>query len=136
MNKGKTKSRMYPIRCIAYLSTEAEEKYVVACEDRQLKYIREYAKAHNIEIARIKRRNILGQYGVNCHFIQMVEDVRRGFVEGIVITNMKYLAADEADACRKIIKMMEAGGVIYSVDDGELFFSFKEVPHGKKKKSH
>lgn len=42
-------------------------------EKKQLRYIREYAKAHNIEIVKIYRRGILGQYEVNRHFNALLE---------------------------------------------------------------
>lgn len=46
------------LRCFVYLSTQAEERTVEEKEKKQLRYIREYAKAHNIEIVKIYRRCI------------------------------------------------------------------------------
>lgn len=74
----------------------------------------------------------MGQMVVNKHFDEMVEMIRQGFADGILIANMQFLAIDEEDACRKIGKISKAGGAIYSVDDGKLSFVFKEVPGGKR----
>lgn len=43
--------------CIAYLSVDADLNVVDRLEDKQLKYIKEYAKAHNIKIVGIMRRH-------------------------------------------------------------------------------
>lgn len=43
--------------CIAYLSVEADLNVVDRLEDKQLKYIKEYAKAHNIKVVGVMRRH-------------------------------------------------------------------------------
>ena len=47
--EGKTMAKRIEPRyeCIAYLSVEADLNVVDRLEDKQLKYIKEYAKAHN-----------------------------------------------------------------------------------------
>ncbi|MBR4982933.1 MAG: helix-turn-helix transcriptional regulator [Lachnospiraceae bacterium] len=42
------------------------------------------------------------------------------------------ISKDIDDACRKIAKVSNVGGAIYSVDDGRLTFRFKEVCRGNK----
>jgi len=121
-----------PIKCIVYLSTEGDIDHVMQREQRQLQYISQYANGNHIEICKVQRRNIMGQMVVNKHFDAMVEMIRQGFADGILIANMRFLAVDEEDACRKIGKVSKAGGAIYSVDDGKLSFVFKEVPGGKR----
>lgn len=41
------------IRCIVYLATFADEDTVDRKEQKQLKYIREYAAAHHLELSLI-----------------------------------------------------------------------------------
>ena len=57
-----------PLRAVVYLSAKGNEITIEQKEKNQLKYIREYAKAHNIKIVKIMHRSILGNYVVNTHF--------------------------------------------------------------------
>ena len=57
-------------------------------------------------------------------------DIR--FADGILIANIQFISKDIDDACRKIAKVSNVGGAIYSVDDGRLTFRFKEVCRGNK----
>ena len=54
------------------------------------------------------------------------------YAKGILIANMQFVSKDIDDACRKIAKVSNVGGAIYSVDDGRLAFRFKEVCRGNK----
>lgn len=128
----KRNKEVQTVKCIVYLSTEGDVNHVAQRERRQLQYISQYAKGNHIEICKVLHRNIMGQMVVNKHFDEMVEMIRQGFADGILIANMQFLAIDEEDACRKIGKISKAGGAIYSVDDGKLSFVFKEVPGGKR----
>ena len=128
----KRNKKEQPIKCIVYLSTEGDIGHVMQREERQLQYISQYANGNHIEICKVQRRNIMGQMVVNKHFDDMVEMIRQGFADGILIANMRFLAVDEEDACKKIGKISKAGGAIYSVDDGKLSFAFKEVPSERK----
>lgn len=51
------------IRCIVYLATVADENTVDRKEQKQLRYIREYAKAHQLQIVKVFHRSILGSGG-------------------------------------------------------------------------
>lgn len=101
-------------------------------EQRQMNYISDYAKGNNIEIVKVMQRNVLGQLDVNRHFDRLVQMISEGFVDGILIANMQFISKDIDDACRKIVKVSNVGGAIYSVDDGRLTFRFKEVCRGNK----
>ena len=98
----------------------------------RMNYISDYAKGNNIEIVKVMRRNVLGQLDVNKHFDRLVQMVSEGFADGILIANMQFVSKDIDDACRKIAKVSNVGGAIYSVDDGRLAFRFKEVCRGNK----
>ena len=130
MSKKKTMNQ--PVRCIVYLSTVRDLQYVNQREQRQLNYISDYAKGNNIEIVKVMRRNVLGQLDVNRYFDQLVQMIREGFADGILIANMQFVPKDVDDVCRKIAKVSNMGGAIYSVDDGRLVFRFKEVCRGNK----
>lgn len=101
-------------------------------EQRQMRYISEYANGNNIEVVKVMRRNVLGQLDVNKHFDRMVQMISEGFADGILIANMQFISKDIDDACGKIAKVSNGGGAIYSVDDGRLDFQFKGVPYGCK----
>ena len=120
------------VRCIVYISTVGDMQHVNQREQRQMRYISEYANGNNIEVVKVMRRNVLGQLDVNKHFDRMVQMVSEGFADGILIANMQFISKDIDDACRNIAKVSNVGGAIYSVDDGRLDFQFKGVPYGCK----
>lgn len=76
--------------CIAYLSVDADLNVVDRLEDKQLKYIKEYAKSHNVKIVGIMRR----------HGFSM-NDVFRNFKQ-IAIVNRKETSSGR-DCCRNEI---------------------------------
>ena len=122
------------VRCIVYISTVGDIQHVSQREQRQMKYISEYANGNNIEVVKVMRRNVLGQLDVNKHFDRMVQMISEGFADGILIANMQFISKDIEDACRKIAKVSSVGAAIYSVDDGKLDFQFKGVPYACKSK--
>ena len=120
-----SKKRRKPLECFVYLSTQADERMVDEKERKQLRYIREYAKAHNIEIVKVYRKGMLGQYEVNRHFNALVSKVHRGEAEGILLANMGAVSKDEIDAYNKVGKVHAAGGEIVTVDEGFLDLKIK-----------
>ena len=130
MKKKNTKN--VSVKCIVYISTVGDIQHVNQREQRQMKYISEYAKGNNIEVVKVMHRNVLGQLDVNRHFERIVQMISEGFADGILIANMQFVSKDIDDACRKIAKVSNVGGAIYSVDDGRLAFRFKEVCRGNK----
>lgn len=108
------------ITCIAYLSTTAESKEVLQREKQQFKYIAEYARAHNVVIVKVMHKDQLGQEAINRHFDYMVNMIKKGQVDGIIVSNMLAIAVDEADAYYKVGKVKAAGGVMVTVDEGRL----------------
>lgn len=117
MKKRKKEKR---IVCVAYLSTESDFYTVEQQEKKQLKYIIGYAKVHNIEIKKVMHRNLLGQKDVDRHFAQMIAMIKKGYVNGIILSNMLAIAANIPDAYYKVGKVVDAGGHIVTVDEGRL----------------
>ena len=132
MKKKRTTEKK--VRCIVYISTVGDMQHVNQREQRQMRYIAEYANRNNIEIVKVMRRNVLAQLDVNKHFDQIMQMISEGFADGILIANMQFVSKDIEDACRKIAKVSNASGAIYSVDDGKLDFQFKEVSYVCKSK--
>ena len=120
------------VRCIVYISTVGDMQHVNQREQRQMRYISEYANGNNIEVVKVMRRNVLGQLDVNKHFERILQMISEGFADGILIANMQFISRDIDDAFRKIAKVSNVGGTIYSVDDGRLDFQFKGVHYGCK----
>ena len=115
------------IECIAYLSVEGDLERVDYLEDKQLKYIREYARAHNIDIVGIKRRHGFSYVDVYKHFCQMETLVSKGKVDGVILANMASVSHSVEDAYTKIGKINGAGGVLVTVDEGRLSLNILEV---------
>ena len=114
------------ITCMAYLSTDGDLYSAGKREAKQLRYIKEYANAHNIEIIKIMHRDILGQADVNKHFEVMVEMVRKGKAQGIILANMLAVSTSVPDAYFKVGKVRAAGGYMVTVDEGILGMVIKE----------
>ena len=106
--------------CIAYLSVEAELDKVDRLEDKQLKYIKEYAKAHNILIVGVMRRDGFSMNDVFRNFRQIEYLIGKKRVEGVIIAGMQYVSSDLKDAYYKIGMIKAAGGQFITVDEGNL----------------
>ncbi len=108
------------IECIAYLSTTGSLDSLESKERRQERYIREYAKANNIKIVGVVRRNGLSQRDVNRQFESILALIRKNQVKGLIIANMDAISIDTVDAYTKVGKIHSANGVIVTVDEGIL----------------
>lgn len=106
--------------CIAYLSVEAELDKVDRLEDKQLKYIKEYAKAHNILIVGVMRRHGFSMNDVFRNFRQIAHLIGKKRVEGVIVAGMQYVSSDLEDAYYKIGMIKTAGGQFVTVDEGNL----------------
>ena len=89
-------------------------------EDKQLKYIKEYAKAHNILIVGIVRRHGFSMNDVYRNFRQIALLISKKRVDGVIAAGMKYVSSDMEDAYCKIGMIKAAGGQFVTVDEGNL----------------
>ena len=80
--------------CIAYLSVEADLNVVDRLEDKQLKYIKEYAKAHNIKVVGVMRRHGFCMNDVFRNFKQIALLIGKKRVQGVIVAGMKYVSSD------------------------------------------
>ena len=108
------------IRFIGYLATVADEDTVDRKEQKQLRYIREYAKAHQLQIVKVFHRSILGQMDTNRHYQNIVKRIQSEEAEAILLANMGMISQSLPDAYGKVGQMLEAGGRVITVDEGEL----------------
>ena len=113
------------VEAIAYLSTTGPLWETEKRERNQERYIREYAKAHNVEIVGVMRRNGLGQGDCNQQFEKIAQLIRQKRVEGVIVANMMAVSLDIPDAYYKVGKIKAAGGVIITVDEGSLGMNIK-----------
>lgn len=67
-----------------------------------------------------ERRHGFSQGDVNRQWARIVNLIRKGKVQGVVVANMAVVAADMPDAFYKVGQVIDAGGIIVSVDDGRL----------------
>lgn len=113
------------VECIAYLSATGDLRLTEKKENTQERVIREYSKAHNIAIVGVVRRNGLGQADSNHFFEEIVNLIQNKRVEGVIVINMRAISMNEPDAYYKVGKVKEAGGKIFTVDEGELEMNIK-----------
>lgn len=125
--KKKHKKAEKPLRCYVYLSTNGDMRTAEIKEKKQLNYIRDYAKAHNIVITKIMHRSVLGQFEANKQFEIIVSSILKKEVDGLLITNMGAISTDVMDAYHKVAKVIFAGGQMITVDEGNLALNIKRL---------
>ena len=113
--KKQRMARQENIPCIVFLATD-EESFELAekKEDRQLRYINQYADAHGLIPMKIVRKSCFAPYVVNQMYSRCIDWMQQGKAEAILVANMEYLALDEEDAYRKVGQVRKAGFRIYS----------------------
>ena len=117
------RKKYHEIECIALVVARGSignVEHIKEIEVKQEEYIRRYAKAHGIRIVEVVHGSGLGQYEINKKFNQIVELIRRGRVQGIIMVNMRMIACDMVDAYCKVGKVRSAGGEMITVDEGRL----------------
>ena len=115
------------IECIEYLSVEAPLEKVTMLENKQSRYIREYVANKEYRIVGTMRRNGFSQRDVNRQWEDIVTKIRKKQLQGVVVANMAAISEDLPDAYKKVGQIVEAGGVIVTVDEGRLFINNLEV---------
>jgi len=123
----KKKVNCEPINCYVYLATDGDMRTAYSKENKQLNYIKEYAKAHNIVIKKLLRRSVLGQYEANKQFNMMIGSIINKTVDGILVVNGCAVAADIIDMYTKVGMVEAAGGRFITVDAGELTLGKKAM---------
>lgn len=115
------------IECIEYLSVQGPLEKVTMLENKQSRYIREYVANKEYRIVGTMRRNGFSQRDVNRHWEVIVTKIQKKQLHGVVVANMAAISEDLPDAYKKVGQIVEAGGVIVTVDEGRLFISNLEV---------
>ena len=119
------------IKCIAYLSTHGDLHETERSENRQLRYLTDYAKAHGIDICKVVRRNGMGQGIVNKQWEVIVQSIKKGEANGVLIANTERVSSSIPDAFYKVGQIHEVGGVVVSVDEGRLGMPIRRMEDGK-----
>lgn len=115
------------IECIEYLSVQGPLEKVTMLENKQSRYIREYVANKEYRIVGTMRRHGFSQRDVNRQWEVIVTKIRKKQLQGVVVANMAAISEDLPDAYKKVGQIVEAGGVIVTVDEGRLFISNLEV---------
>ena len=96
-------------------------------EDKQSRYIHDFAKKSEFHIVGKIRRNGFSQRDVDRQWMQIVNMIRKKQISGVVVANMAAVSSSLADAYYKVGLIIEAGGVVATVDEGRLDMHIKEV---------
>ena len=113
--------------CIEYLSVQAPLEKVNMLEDKQSRYIHDFVKRSEFHIVGKIRRNGFTQRDVDRQWMQIVNMIRKKQISGVVVANMAAVSSSLADAYYKVGLIIEAGGVVATVDEGRLDMHIKEV---------
>ena len=123
---AKKKQWQEPKEIIEYLSVQGDLNRITYLEDKQSKYIRQYIRSKpGLKIVATFRRCGLNQRNINLQWEKICSLIREKKVDGVVVANMAAVAADLPDAYRKVGQIIEAGGVIVTVDEGCLSMDIK-----------
>ncbi|MEF9840394.1 MAG: resolvase [Lachnospiraceae bacterium] len=124
---SKRKKQEPEIEVVAFLSTTGPLWETEKRERNQEKYIREYAKAHNILVVGVIHRNGLGQGDANKQFDRITQLIHQKRVAGVIVTNMMAISPNIPDAYYKVGKIKAAGGIMVTVDEGFLGMDVKTL---------
>ena len=113
--------------CIEYRGVQAPLEKVNMLEDKQSRYIHDFAKRSEFHIVGKIRRNGFSQRDVDRQWMQIVNMIRKKQISGVVVANMAAVSSSLADAYYKVGLIIEAGGVVATVDEGRLDMHIKEV---------
>lgn len=117
MKKIKNKE---PKFCIAVLASDAKPYNIRNKEDGQLESIKEFSKKNNIVITKVMRKADMGNNILKNFFLYIIEETRKKHIDGVVCINMDVVSVSLSDAYSKVAKVIEAGGHVYTVENGEL----------------
>ena len=121
------RKKIRKMECIEYLSVQAPLEKVNMLENKQSKYIHDFAKRSEFHIVGKIRRNGFSQRDVDRQWMQIVNMIRKKQISGVVVANMAAVSSSLADAYYKVGLIIEAGGVVATVDEGRLDMHIKEV---------
>ena len=107
--------------CIEYLSVQAPLEKVNMLEDKQSKYIHEFVKRKEYSIVGKMRRNGFSQRDVDRQWNQIVNMIRKKQISGVVVANMAAISSSV-----KVGLVIEAGGIVVTVDEGRLDMHIKK----------
>ena len=113
------------VECIEYLSVSAPLDKVDRLEDKQSKYIHEYVKNKEYMIVGTERRHGFSKKDVDRQWQQIVNKIRKKQVEGVIVANMRAVTDNFVDAAKKIAQVQSAGGIVITVDDGQLLLNLR-----------
>ena len=122
------------IRAIVYLSVEGDMRKIPYKEEKQLRYIREYAKAHTIKIVKIVHRDVRGISLMNSQFKEIVNDIALGQADVILVSKTGCIAQSVPEAYQKAAMVAQAGGKLVTVKEGVLYMPVKIAVLGGKYK--
>lgn len=123
-----------PIRCIIFLSSDETNDFDMASrkEDKQFRYINEYAKAHNLEPMGIVRRGCFEGHVKNTLFNRIIGYMEQGKAEALLVANMYSISTGIADAYFCVGKVKEQGFRVFTADEGELGMKLYQPPQKMK----
>lgn len=121
----KRKRKLYD--CIEYLSVDAPLDKVDYLEDKQSKYIREYVKNKEYCIVGTQRRHGFSQRDVDRQWASIAKLIRNKRVDGVVVANMAAISDSIPDAFYKVGQIIDAGGIIVTVDEGRLDMNVRRM---------
>ncbi len=116
------------IECIALIAVKCDiekDRKLDYLEKRQEMYLRNYAKANRIVIADVVYSRGMGQMEINRQFNQIVDLIRRRKADGVLAVNILSISSNLSDAYSKVGKVRAAGGVLITVEEGDLRLNIK-----------
>jgi len=116
------------IECIALIVVKCDiekDRKLDFLEKRQEMYLRNYAKAKHIVIADVVYSRGMGQMEINRQFNQIVDLIRRRKADGVIAVNILSISSNLSDAYSKVGKVRAAGGVLVTVEEGDLRLNIK-----------
>lgn len=107
-------------KCYVYLSTNGDEDTSYIKENKQLKVIAQYAKAHNLEISKIMRKGILGRFEMNKQFTKILSSIQKKEVEALLVAKPECISNYLPDIYKAVALVEAYGGEFITASKGRL----------------
>lgn len=127
--------RKKKIKVIAYLAADAFSKRDEIKKAKQLKYIREYARAHNLQIVKIVNVSYLGKTMRREQIKKISNDIFCRKADAMIVTKVSVISEDIVEAYTIAGNIAAVGGKLITVNEGELFLNIKMMPVRAKRES-
>lgn len=116
------------MRAIAYLGADAFAAGDETKKEKQWKYIKEYSRAHNIEVVKVFDISYLSKAMRSEQIKRITDAIYHRKADALIVTKTKIVADDIVSVYKVAGNIAAVGGKLITVDEGEVFLNINMTP--------